>query len=251
MLEFEWITYLRELNMVSMALRLTLALCLGGFIGMERERKGLPAGFRTYMLVCLGAALTMVLSQYIVILQDTAWAEAAAAVGNRTDVSRFGAQVINGVGFLAAGTILVTGRQEVRGLPTAAGLWSSACMGLATGAGLYECSVAGFLMILVCLCLFPSVEHAVSVHARNMVIYVEFYTVEHMTGIIQAIKGMNVQIFDIDIDKGKVGGGFYQPNAVITMKLPPKMTHGEVLRELSKLERVHAAEGAGALRAIR
>ncbi len=153
MLEFEWITYLRELNMVSMALRLTLALCLGGFIGMERERKGLPAGFRTYMLVCLG--------------------------------------------------------------------------------------------------LFPSVEHAVSVHARNMVIYVEFYTVEHMTGIIQAIKGMNVQIFDIDFDKGKVGGGFYQPNAVITMKLPPKMTHGEVLRELSKLERVHAAEGAGALRAIR
>ena len=243
MLEFEWITYLRELNMASMALRLTLGLCLGGLIGMERERKGLPAGFRTYMLVCLGAALTMVLSQYIGILQEGAWAEASAAVGNRTDVSRFGAQVINGVGFLAAGTILVTGRQEVRGLPTAAGLWSSACMGLATGAGLYECSVIGFLMILVCFCVFPAVEHTISIHARNMIVYVEFYTVEDMTGIIQTIKGMDVRIFDIDFDKGKVGGGFYQPNAVITVKLPPKMSHGQVLTELSRLESVHTIEG--------
>lgn len=242
MLEFGWMQYLRELNMVSMVLRLTLALCLGGLIGMERERKGLPAGFRTYMLVCLGSALTMILSQYISLMQDTRWAEAAAIVGNRTDVSRLGAQVINGVGFLGAGTILVTSRQEVRGLPTAAGLWSSACMGLATGAGLYECSIIGFLMILLCFCVVPKIEQEISVHARNMIIYVEFNTVEDMTGIIQAVKAMNVRIFDIDFDKGKVGGGIYQPNAVITVKLPPKMPHTDVLTELSKLEGVHMIE---------
>lgn len=101
----------------------------------------------------------------------------------------------------------------------------------------------GFLMILVCFCVFPAVEHTISIHARNMIVYVEFYTVEDMTGIIQTIKGMDVRIFDIDFDKGKVGGGFYQPNAVITVKLPPKMSHGQVLTELSRLESVHTIEG--------
>lgn len=83
------------------------------------------------MLVCLGAALTMLLSQYEYYMVTHEWAQLASEVGIRTDVSRFGAQVINGIGFLGAGTIIVTGRQEVKGLTTAAGLWASACMGLA------------------------------------------------------------------------------------------------------------------------
>ena len=135
------IPYLREMNFVSVMFRLILAMVCGGMIGLERGRKRRPAGFRTYMLVCLGAALTMLLSQYEFAMVMGPWKGIAQELGMKTDVSRFGAQVINGIGFLGAGTILVTGRQEVKGLTTAAGLWASACMGLAIGAGFYECVV--------------------------------------------------------------------------------------------------------------
>ena len=118
----EGLAYLREMNVASVLLRLTVAMLFGGFIGLERERKRRPAGFRTYMLVCLGAALTMLLSQYESYMVTHAWHETAMEIGLRTDVSRFGAQVINGIGFLGAGTIIVTGKQEVKGLTTAAGL---------------------------------------------------------------------------------------------------------------------------------
>ena len=132
------IDYLRELNFVSVALRLLLSAVIGFSLGMERGRKRRPAGCRTYMLVCMGATLTLLLSQYEYYMLTNRWYDLALEIGIRTDVSRFGAQVINGVGFLGAGTILVTGRREVKGLTTAAGLWASACMGLAIGAGFYE-----------------------------------------------------------------------------------------------------------------
>ena len=141
----ECLDFLRELNIWSVMLRLTVAMAFGGLIGMERGKKRRAAGFRTYMLVCLGAALTMLLSQYEYGMLTSAWSQTASQLGIRTDVSRFGAQVINGIGFLGAGTIIVTGRQEVKGLTTAAGLWASACMGLAIGAGFYECVLLAFL----------------------------------------------------------------------------------------------------------
>ena len=109
-------------------LRLCLALLCGGIIGLERAKKHQSAGFRTYMLVCLGSTLTMLLGQYEYYLTHIADSGSA-------DVSRLGAQVINGIGFIATGTILVTDRQEVKGLTTAAALWASACMGLAIGVG--------------------------------------------------------------------------------------------------------------------
>lgn len=130
------IDYLRELNLASVFLRLTLAMFFGGMIGIEREKKRRPAGFRTYMLVCLGATLTGIISQYNYVMINTVFADIASEIGRNTDVTRIGAKVIGCVGFLGAGTIIVTDRQEVKGLTTAAGLWASACMGLAIGARL-------------------------------------------------------------------------------------------------------------------
>ena len=150
---------LRELNICSVMLRLLLAAFVGGLIGLERTRKRRPAGFRTYMLVCIGAALTMILSQYEYVMLTTVWAEAARSVGVGTDVSRFGAQAINGIGFLGAGTILVTGRNEVKGMTTAACLWASACVGLAIGAGFYWVALFAFLMVLLTFSMLSHLEH--------------------------------------------------------------------------------------------
>ena len=123
-------------------------------------------------------------------------------IGLRTDVSRFGAQVINGIGFLGAGTIIVTGKQEVKGLTTAAGLWASACMGLAIGAGFYECVLLGFLLILLTNRLLPFVEDAI-INAGTLNIYVEFQTLDNLGDIIARIKSQGGQIYEVDLDRGR------------------------------------------------
>lgn len=118
---------LAGMELLSVIARLSLAALFGGLLGLERERKNRPAGLRTYLIVCVGAALTVLLSEYEQWMLSTHWV-AAAGSAVQIDISRLGAQVINGIGFLGAGTILVSSRKKVRGLTTAAGLWASACM---------------------------------------------------------------------------------------------------------------------------
>ena len=142
----------RELNNGTLLLRMALALLFGGLIGYNRERKKMPAGIRTYMLVCLGACLTAVLAVYntnnlALVLGDTV----------RTDIGRFSAQVINGIGFLGAGTIILT-EEGVRGVTTAACLWSAGCMGITIGFGFYECAIAGFIVIILLIYVLPIIQ---------------------------------------------------------------------------------------------
>ena len=233
----ELLLYLRELNTASVLLRLTLAMLFGGLIGLERGRKRRPAGFRTYMLVCLGAALTMLLGQYQSLMLDTLWYDAAMNTGMRTDISRFSAQVINGIGFLGAGTILVTGHQEVKGMTTAACLWASACMGLAIGAGFYECVLLGFVLIFLCVHLLPAVENFLMENARNMGIYIEFQSLDDVGAIINCIKAHDVQIYEVDIDRGRKEN-MRNPNAVFSIRLNQKQPHSALMASLSSLDHV-------------
>lgn len=237
----EMLAFLREFNIYSVALRLFLAMFCGGFIGFERGKKRRAAGFRTHMLVCLGAALTMLLGQYEYQMLQGPWAEIAAEIGTRVDVARFGAQVINGIGFLGAGTIIVTGRQEVKGLTTAAGLWASACMGLATGAGFYECVMLGLVLMFLSIRVLPIIETAIVEHARNMNIYVEFRSMDDVGAIINRIKLLGIHIFEVDIDRGNENR-LRHPGAVFTIRLPKKQPHTVVLTAISELETVFAIE---------
>ena len=235
------IDYMRELNTASVMLRLVLAVLFGGVIGLERGRKRRAAGLRTYMLVCLGAALTVLLSMYEYYMVTHPWAELAAEIGIRTDVSRFGAQVINGIGFLGAGTIIVTGRQEVKGLTTAAGLWASACMGLAIGAGFYECVILGFLLIFLSIRLLPYFENWIIENARHMNIYVEFESLDDVGEIIGRIKSQDVQIYDVAIDHGREEKSRH-PSAVFSIRLNQKQMHTQVLAAISELESVRTID---------
>ena len=230
--------YLRGINTASVLLRLTLAMFCGGMIGLERARKHRPAGFRTYMLVCMGAALTMLLSQYEFYMLNHVWAAKAADVGIRTDVSRFGAQVINGIGFLGAGTILVTGQQKVKGLTTAAGLWASACMGLAVGAGFYECVALAFVLIFIAVHILPAVELYVVENARNMNIYVEFQSLDNVAEIINRIKAQDVTIYEVEVDHGKQTQSQH-PNAIFSLRMNQTGTHAKILATVSELEDVY------------
>jgi len=195
------LAFLRELNMVSVCVRLCLAILCGGLIGLERERKRRPAGFRTYILVSLGAALTMLLSQYIYEMSATRWSEIIREAGVQMDVSRFGAQVINGVGFLGAGTIILTNHHAIKGLTTAAGLWASACMGLAVGAGFYECVVLGFFLILLSVILLPMIEEVIQTNTLNMNLYVKFRKAEDVGEIIRCLKEHTEAIYEVNVEQ--------------------------------------------------
>ena len=122
-------------------IKMLLALLCGGVLGVERGRKKRPAGFRTYMLVCLGATLAMMINDFVWLKYGTG------------DPTRLGAQVISGIGFLGAGTIITTGHNRVKGLTTAAGLWAAACIGLAIGVGYYEGAIIGTTMIVIIMVL--------------------------------------------------------------------------------------------------
>ena len=229
--------YFRQLNFASVLLRLVLAMLLGGMIGLERGRKHRAAGFRTYMLVCLGSALTSIMSQYLFVQLGTVWAEIAATTGKQVDVSRFGAKVYSGIGFLAAGTIIVTGRQEVKGLTTAAGLWASACMGIAIGAGFYECVIIAFVLMFLCIHFLPMVEVYLLENARNMNIYVELKSLDEIGTLLARVKAQGVQIYSVEIDRG--GEEYHRyPSAVLSVRLENHQQHPQILAALSEVKGV-------------
>lgn len=235
------IDYLRELNLASVFLRLTLAMFFGGMIGIEREKKRRPAGFRTYMLACLGATLAGIISQYNYVMINTVFADIASEIGRNTDVTRIGAKVIGGVGFLGAGTIIVTDRQEVKGLTTAAGLWASACMGLAIGAGFYECVVLCTVLIFLCMRFLPIIENYLVERARFINIYVEFRSLDDIGAIISRIKSQGAHICDVDINRGRTERSI-NPNAVFAIRLQQKQPHTQVLTAIAALDSVYTID---------
>lgn len=232
---------LRQMSTLSVLLRLMLAMFFGGMIGLNRERHRRPAGFRTYMMVCVGATLTVLLSEYETWLLEGQWLEIATMVGVKTDMSRFGAQVINGIGFLGAGCVLVTGRQEVKGLTTAAGLWASAIVGLAIGAGFYECVALAFVLINVSIRLLQPIENLVVERARNMNIYVEFESLDDVGLIINRIKEQNIAIYEVDIDHGGDEAG-HLPSAIFSLHLNQIQHHARIMAAISELESVRLVD---------
>lgn len=139
-----------ELGLVEICLRLLCAMLVGMVIGTEREYTNRPAGMRTHILVALGACAVMITGQLIFIQYK--------ALGGNPDPSRLSAQVITGVGFLGAGTILREGT-NVKGLTTAASLWAVACLGIAAGGGYYSVALTGMVFIFITLTIFEVLQH--------------------------------------------------------------------------------------------
>lgn len=147
MIELELIGPLRDLNLLSIVVRLLLAMLFGGTIGFERGIHQRAAGLRTHMLLCVGAASTMLVNQYLY---------ASYTVG---DPARLSAQVLSGIGFLGAGTVIITQRNQIKGLTTAATLWATACMGLAVGSAFYECALVMYVILIVVLVVMSVLDN--------------------------------------------------------------------------------------------
>ena len=181
--------YLGEVNFLSTFVRLALAMLCGGVLGLERGKKHRPAGFRTYMLVCVGATLVMLTNQYICMEYGTG------------DPARLGAQVISGIGFLGAGTIIVTGRNRVKGLTTAAGLWACACVGLALGIGFYSGAVIGCTLILVVMSVLHRMDDRMTANTKTLDMYMEFQKMSDLGAFMSKIKEFGMKISEIEMTK--------------------------------------------------
>ena len=216
---------LREVTMASVALRMILAVFCGGVIGIEREYKRRPAGFRTHILICLGAAMTTLTSQYLYLNMHY-----------YTDMGRLGAQVVAGIGFIGAGTIIVTRRQRVKGLTTAAGLWAAAIVGLSLGAGFYEAGIAATALILSAELVFSRMEYRILDHAPEINLYMEYTDKTCLEKVLKLYRERNLKILNMEITRSP-GSDAHNACAIFTLRLNKRCRIDDLLRN------IHATEG--------
>lgn len=221
--------YLREINTASIIIRLTLAVIFSGIIGLERGRKRRPAGLRTHILVCVGSTVVMITSQYMTDI-----------LGNTGDIARLGAQVISGIGFLGAGTIIIDGKNKVKGLTTAAGLWACACMGLAIGIGFYEGAIITCIFLLGVMTGLHKLDLYLQGNSKVIDIYAEFDNISAVTDFISNIKETGARVSDIEMKKSKESGGGV--GVIMTLKLLEKCDHTEYLINLHKSKGIQFVE---------
>ncbi len=206
---------IREVTYLAVALRIVAAILVGGLLGMERGMKNRPAGMRTYMLVCVGACLVMLTNQYIYQIFGTG------------DPVRMGAQVVSGIGFLGAGTIIVTRRNQIKGLTTAAGLWTSAGVGLALGIGFYEAALVGGFAVFFVMTLLQRMDNNMHRKSKQMEIYIELSKDISLGDFLRAVRGQNVEIYNIQREQDSQSSNCRA--YIATLKTKKRSNHGDIL----------------------
>ncbi|MDY4540384.1 MAG: MgtC/SapB family protein [Allisonella histaminiformans] len=202
------ITFFHLWSIPSVIARLIIATLAGTIIGLDREAKNKEAGVKTHALVCMGAALAIIVNEFAFYQFP----------GSNIDITRMGAQVISGIGFLGVGTIIVTMRSRVVGLTTAAGLWASAGVGLAIGFGFIECVIPAFILILFVYRVLGPLDKKFRRNSRSLNLYIEFKTNEDVRYFLRFLKEMHVKLYDFDFSKDQSGQQLIV--AVVSMRLP-------------------------------
>ena len=229
----EVFSYLKEFNFASVVVRLLLAMTSGALIGYGREKKERNAGLRTYMLISIGSALTLLISFYESEMLNTGWTDAVKLVGMKFDASRFSAQVLAGIGFLAAGTIVASAHQQVSGLTSAIGLFAAAVLGIASGAAFYECVIPAIVIIVFSMEVLQPLEVLYKRRLRNITITIKYINPSDMEMIKKTIEEQGAKLYDIDLEE--VDENNY-PSAIFSMKMSKeKSSHSEMLSSIVEL----------------
>ena len=220
---------LRELTYLAIALRIFSAVILGGLIGLERGMKNRAAGLRTHMLVCVGACLVMVTNQFIYQTTGTG------------DPVRMGAQVISGIGFLGAGTIMVTRRHQVKGLTTAAGLWTAAGVGLALGIGFYEAAIVGSVAVFCVMTLMQKMDNRVHRKTKDFDLFVELTPALSFGNFLKEMRKLEIEVAEVQKEPStdaESGNRAY----LLAMRTKDRRLHIDVLEEIQAIEGVSYTE---------
>lgn len=210
-------------------LRIFLSLLLGGALGFERGLKNRPAGTRTYILVCLGSCVVMMTGQSVF---------SVYGVG---DPARIGAQVVSGIGFLGAGSIIVTRHNQIKGLTTAAGLWAAACIGLSLGMGFYEIAFPAAVSVFIVLTLMQHLDAYSRQRSRVLNVYIELDSRDSLGDFLEYT---NVQALDIRNIQAEPNAFLKENFAGFFITIESKISgnHQRILDSLKRFEHIRYIE---------
>ena len=231
-----------NLTWYDVLLRLVVSTAIGLLIGLERERHHRPAGMKTHIMVCLGATVvSLIQAQMVAQVIESVKANPQLSSVLGADLGRMGAQVISGIGFLGAGTILVK-KGSIKGLTTAATLWLTACIGLAVGMGYLVIALEAFAMVMAVLVLLRAIQ---MFQFRRNIVSFEVYFSDSVHGM-QILRNFcfarEIEIIGSELSEGydtRDGLG------VFTMRVPMKLDKSQLIYELAKeefIDRVNIVE---------
>ena len=222
----EFFDFLTEFNAVTVVIRVVLAALAGALVGLEREFHGRAAGMRTHMMVALGAALAAMIGLFTV-----------KELGFSSDPLRVGAQVISGVGFLGAGTILLRGGgSRITGLTTAAGLWTAASIGLAVGIGFYVGAFMTVVAAMLTFTLITSLEHFLNRKRQRMAIYLELENVDAVAPMLEMLR-TEYGLMEAQVTPPRSGTAPHVGMEIL-VRVPQKLSTTENLKRFTDLEHV-------------
>lgn len=223
------ITALRSINFGTVLLRMLLAFISGAVIGSERSYKNRPAGFRTHILVCIGASTASMTGIYLFL-----------NLGLPTDISRLGAQVVSGLGFIGAGTIIVTRNRTVKGLTTAAGLWASGVIGLSIGAGFYEGGIAATALVIVTETVFSQLNSRIK-HSPDFNITLHYHHKPALDQVMRTCKDSRIAITNLRVVSGNTSEKALY-TAVLSLRPRIKLNRDELLTRIRAFKGVQDVE---------
>lgn len=219
--------YLGQINLASILLRIFMAMACGGVIGLERGKAQQAAGMRTHMLVSLGAAMVMLTGQFMYLHFNTG------------DPARLGAQVISGIGFLGAGSIMVSGDSKVRGLTTAAGLWTAACIGLTIGIGFYSAGILATILVYLIMARMKKIEYRMMLDDVWYGLYFEVSDMEVLSFVADKLSYAGLRLGEVQMQEVK-NGEFYK--IVIPILKSKKEDRDTIMQRIENVDGVRFAK---------
>ncbi len=212
---------------MEVVIRLLIASICGAFIGLEREKRGSAAGIKTFSSVALGAAMAMIANEYIMLYVS----------GGTGDAARMGAQVVSGIGFLGAGTIMVTGADKIKGLTTAATLWVTATIGIAIGCGFYFGAIAGTIIITIGTKIYKWIDYLLATNSKKMIICVDGDEQKFMQPLVEFFRTSDIKVCSLVRKKDR---RWFEKDTcmVIEIVLPASRKHKVILEQIRDINGV-------------
>ena len=233
-------SFVNELTVEVVSLRLLLAVVFGGIVGYTREKDNKPAGFRTHILVCFGAAIiSMVQDQLRLNILELASVNLKLSGVIKTDLGRLGSQVVSGIGFLGAGSIMKEKGETVGGMTTAAGIWATGCAGLGIGWGFYNLAIPAIVFMLVIIVIFKKFEPKIVKKTKLLKFEVKFLEDKNYAkGLLATYEVFNQKLIKItQIDKNEA-----ENTAIFTVNMDEKIDISDVIVSLSAIKSVEVVK---------
>ena len=233
-------SFVNKLTVEVVSLRLLLAVVFGGIVGYTREKDNKPAGFRTHILVCFGAAvISMVQDQLRLNILELASMNLKLSGVIKTDLGRLGAQVVSGIGFLGAGSIMKEKGETVGGMTTAAGIWATGCAGLGIGWGFYNLAIPAIVFMLIIIVIFKKFEPKIVKKTKLLKFEVKFLEDKNYAkGLLATYEVFNQKLIKItQIDKNQA-----ENTVIFTVNMDEKIDISDIIVSLSAIKVVEVVK---------